>query len=89
MPLTIPLHFSFTSIADLLETPSALTLSVITSHTRLLSLLESVVGILFLIILIFSSTSSKTTVHSAGVNFGFLARFAGEEAIFCALLSRN
>ena len=52
-PLTIPLHFSFTSITDLLETPSAMTLSVITSHTRLLCFLESVAEILHLIILIF------------------------------------
>lgn len=44
-PLTIPLHLSFTSMADLLENPSALTLSVITSHTRLSCLLESVVEI--------------------------------------------
>ena len=84
-PLTIPLHLSFTFMADLLENPSALTLSVITSHTRLSCLLESVVEILLLTVLIFSSASSKITVHSAGVKFGFLARFAGEEAKFCAM----
>ena len=88
-PLTIPLHFSFTSITDLLETPSAMTLSVITSHTRLLCFLESVAEILHLITLIFFSTSSKITVHSASVNFRFLVRFAGEEATFSAVFSRH
>ena len=88
-PLTIPLHFSFTSMTDLSETPSALTLSVITSHTRLLCFLENVAEILHLIILIFFPTSSKITVHSASVNFRFLVRFAGEEATFSDVFSRH
>ena len=63
--------------------------SVITSHTRLLCFLESVAEILHLITLIFFSTSSKITVHSASVNFRFLVRFAGEEATFSAVFSRH
>ena len=45
-------------------------------------LFESVKKNLYLIMLTFSSASTKITAHSAGVKFGFLARFAGEEQCF-------
>ena len=41
---------------------------------------------LLLMTFMFSSAFSKITAHSAGVKFGFLARFAGEGAIFSAIL---
>ena len=84
--LTIPLHFSFTSATLLLHTPRAFTLEVISSQTRDLFLFDNVEENLLLIILRFSSASSKITAHSAGVKLGFLGRLAGEGSIFSAML---
>ena len=76
--LTIPLHFSFTSATLLLHTPRAFTFEVISSQTRDLFLFDDVQENLLLIILRFSSASSKITAHSAGVKLGFLGRLACE-----------
>lgn len=76
--LTMLLHFSFTSIASRLQTPRAFTLFVISSHTLLLFLFVKVDENVLLMTFKFSSAFSKITAHSAGVKFGFLARFAGE-----------
>ena len=84
--LTIPFHFSFTSATLLLHTPRAFTFEVISSQTRDLFLFHNVEENLLLIILRFSSASSKITSHSAGVKLGFLGRLAGEGSIFSAML---
>ena len=84
--LTIPVHFSFTSATLLLHTSRAFTLEVISSQTRDLFLFDNVKENLLLIILRFSSASSKITAHSAGVKLGFLGRLAGEGSIFSAML---
>ena len=75
--LTIPLHFSFISVTDLLQTPKEFTWSVISSHTLLLFLFVIAFVNLLFIIFMFSSATVKSNVHSAAVKFGFLARFAG------------
>ena len=81
--LNIPLHFSFISVTDLLQTPKEFTWSVISSHTLFLFLFVIAFVNLLFIIFIFSSATVKSNVHSAAVKFGFLARFAG--SLFSAI----
>lgn len=84
--LTIPRHFSFTSRVLLLQTLSAFTFSVISSHALFLFLFVRFEENLLLIISRCCSAASKSTVHSAAVKFGFHARFVGEGSTFSAIL---
>ena len=84
--LTMPRHFSFTSMAVLLQTPSEFTRSVISSQTFVLLWFVRVDENLLFITSRCCSATSNSKVHSAAVKFGFLARFVGEGSTFSAIL---
>lgn len=82
--LSMPLHFSCTTMKIIFATPSALTLSLISSHTWLLFLFGSVVENLLLIM--FSSASSRiTTLGRCKVWFSGALCY-GRGNIFCRVV---
>jgi len=86
--LTMPRHFSFTSMAVLLQTQSEFTRSVklISSQTFVLLWFDRVDENLLFITSRCCSAASNSKVHSAAVKFGFFARFGGEGSTFSAIL---
>jgi len=80
--LTIPRHFSFISITDLLHTPIAFTRSAISCQICILFLFVTLFENLLLMMWMFSSAASNIIAHSVALKSGLLALFCEGSKIF-------